>query len=60
MIMARPNIGFVVGVVRKFLSNPSKKHPETVTMTLQYLSGTKNKSLCLGGGNLPNHWIYGL
>ena len=59
-IMTRPDIGFVVGVVSKFLSNPSKKHWEAVKMILRYLSGTRNECLCLGGGNVPNRWIYGL
>ena len=52
LILTRPDITFVVGAVRRFLSNPGKKHWEAVKMILRYLSGTKNKCLYLGGGNL--------
>ena len=51
MITTRLDIAFVVGVVSRFLSNYGKKHWETVKMILRYLCGTKNKCLCLGGGN---------
>ena len=49
---ARLDIAFSVSVVSIFLSNPRKKHWEVVKMILRYLSGTKNKCLCLGGGNV--------
>ena len=52
IIATRLDIAFVVGAVSRFLSNPSKKHWEAVKMILRYLSGTKNKCLYLGGGNL--------
>ena len=52
MIATRPDIAFVVGVVSKFLSNPGKKHWEAVKMILRYLCGTKNKCLCLDGGDV--------
>ena len=52
MIATRPDIAFAVGVVSRFLSNPGKKHWEAVKMILRYLCGTKNKCLCLGGGNV--------
>ena len=52
MIATMPDIAFAVGVVRRFLSNPSKKHWEAVKLILRYLCGTKNKCLCLGGRNV--------
>ena len=52
MIVRMSDIAFAVGGVSRFLSNPSKKHWEVVKMILRYLCGTKNKCLCLGGGNV--------
>ena len=45
-------IVFVVGVLSKFISNSSKKHSEVVNIILRYLSGTKDKCLCLGKGDV--------
>ena len=52
MVATRPNIAFAVGAVSKFLSNLGKKHWEVVKLILRYLCGTKNRCLCLGGGNV--------
>ena len=52
MIGTRPDIAFVEGVVSRSLSNLGKKHWEAVKMILRYLNGTKNKCLCLDGGNV--------
>ena len=48
----RLDIAFEVGAMSICLSNPGKKHCEAFKMILRYLSGTKNKCLCLGGGNV--------
>ncbi|KAH7429742.1 hypothetical protein KP509_09G063700 [Ceratopteris richardii] len=50
MVATRPDIAFAVGVVSRYMSNPGKKHWEAVKMILRYLSGSKDKCLCLGRG----------
>ena len=52
MIATRPDIAFAVGAVSRFMSNPGNKHWEAVKLILRYLCGTKNRCLCLGGGNV--------
>ena len=52
MIATRPDIAFAVGAVSRFMSNPGDKHWEAVKLILRYLCGTKNRCLCLGGGNV--------
>ena len=52
MVYTRPNIGYAVGVVSKFMSNPSKAHWEAVKWILRYLRGTIEKCLYFGEGEL--------
>ncbi|MCO5606501.1 hypothetical protein L7F22_060689 [Adiantum nelumboides] len=52
MVATRLDIAFVVGVVSRFMSNPSKKHWEAVKRVLRYLAGTKDKCICFGKGKL--------
>lgn len=52
MVCTRPDIGHAVGVVSRFMSNPSKAHWEVVKWILRYLRGTKDKYLCLSKGEL--------
>ncbi|MCO5576798.1 hypothetical protein L7F22_030618 [Adiantum nelumboides] len=52
MVATRPNIAHAVGVVSKFMSNPGKKHWDVVKSILRYLSGTTDRQLCYGGGEL--------
>ena len=40
MICTRPNIAYVVGVVNRYMSNPSKKHWEAMKGIMCYLNGT--------------------
>ncbi|MCI64798.1 vacuolar protein sorting-associated protein 33 [Trifolium medium] len=40
MICTRPDIAHAVGVVSRFLSNPSKDHWQAVKWILRYLRGT--------------------
>ena len=51
MVATRPDIAFAVGAVSRFMSNPGKKHWDAVKLILRYLSGTKDKCLCLGRGD---------
>ena len=48
MICTRPNIAFVVGVVSRYMSNPSKKHWEAVKGIMRYLNGTRKLCICFG------------
>ena len=45
MLCTRPDIGYAVGVVNRFLRNPGKDHSAAVKWILQYLKGTT--SMCL-------------
>ena len=53
-VATRPDIAFAVGAVSRFMSNPGKKHWDAVKLILRYLSGTKDKCLCLGRGDLSS------
>ena len=48
MVCTRPDIAHVVGVVIRFLSNPSKEHWAAVKWILKYLRGTSKTCLCFG------------
>ena len=48
MVCTRPNIGYAVGVVSRFMSNPGKEHWNAVKWILWYLKGTSNMCLRLG------------
>ena len=50
MVCTRPDIGYVVGVVSRFMSNPSKEHWNAVKWILWYLKGTSNMCLRFGSG----------
>ncbi|WVZ15791.1 hypothetical protein V8G54_013357 [Vigna mungo] len=50
--LSKPDIGYAVGVVSKFLSNPGKEHWEVVKWILRYLRGSAKRSLCFGNGDL--------
>ena len=52
MVATRPDIAFAVGVVSRFMSNPGKKHWDALKLIMRYLSGTKDKCLCLGRGDV--------
>jgi len=42
MVCTRPNIDHVVGVVYRYMKNPSKEHWETVKWVSKYLRGTSS------------------
>ena len=48
MVCTRPDIGYVVEVVSRFMSNPGKEHWNTVKWILRYLKGTSNMCLRFG------------
>ena len=48
MIATRLDIAFVVGVVSRYMSNPSKKHWEAVKGIMRYLKATKSMCICYG------------
>jgi hypothetical protein len=45
MVCTRPDIGYAVGVMSRFISNPGKEHWNAVKWILRYLKGTSN--MCL-------------
>lgn len=49
MICTRPDIAQVVGVVSRFMVDPSKEHWDAVKRILRYIKGTSDVALCFGG-----------
>ena len=48
MVCTRPDLAHAVGVVSRFLSNPSRKHWEAVKWILRYLRGTSKLGITFG------------
>ena len=48
MICTRPNIAYAVGVVTRYMSNPSKKHWEAIKGIMWYLNGTRKVCIFFG------------
>jgi hypothetical protein len=48
MVCTRHDIEHAVGVVRRYMNNPSKEHWEAVKLILRYLRGTATHALCFG------------
>jgi hypothetical protein len=48
MVCTTPNIAHAVGVVSKYMNNPSKEHWEAVKWILRYFRGTTTHALCFG------------
>ncbi|KAJ0869659.1 putative RNA-directed DNA polymerase [Helianthus annuus] len=48
MICTRPDLGFAVSMVSRYVSNPGKLHWEAVKWILRYLKGTQDKGLVFG------------
>ena len=44
-VCTRPDIAFVVGVLGRYLSDPSQSHSKAVKKVLRYLQGTKDLML---------------
>jgi hypothetical protein len=51
MVCTRPYISHGVGVVSRYMNNPSKENWEVVKWILKYLRGTATHALCFGGSN---------
>ena len=51
MVASRPDIGFAVGMVARFMENPSEKHWIAVKRIFRYLQGTKNYGIEFTSGN---------
>ncbi|MCO5608026.1 hypothetical protein L7F22_062229 [Adiantum nelumboides] len=52
MVATRPDIAHVVSVFNRFMSNLGKKHWDAIKLIFRYLSGTADRQLCYGGGEL--------
>ena len=55
MVCTRLDIGYAVGVVSRFMSNPGKEHWNAVKWILCYLKGTSNMGLRFGSGKPQLH-----
>jgi hypothetical protein len=51
MVITRPDISHVVGVVGRYIENPGKEHWAAVKWVLRYLSGTSNYSITYDGSS---------
>ena len=51
MVVTRPDLAYVVGVVSRYMSNPGRKHWEAVKHIFRYLRGTKDAHLNLRSTN---------
>lgn len=52
MVFIRPDIAYVVGLVSRFLSNPTKEHRQTIEWILRYLRGTSKVCFRFENGKL--------
>jgi hypothetical protein len=52
MVCTRPYIAHAVGVVSKYMNNPSKEHWEAVKWILRYLRCIATHALCFEGSNI--------
>ena len=51
MVCTRPYIAHAMGVVSRYMNNPSKEHRKVVQWILRYLRGTTSHALCFGGSD---------
>ncbi|KAD5962030.1 hypothetical protein E3N88_13503 [Mikania micrantha] len=59
MVCSRPDIGFAVSLVSRYLSNPGKVHWDAVKWILRYLNGTRNVGLVYGSDCENSNQVYG-
>ena len=55
VVCIRPGIAHAVGVVSRYMNNPSKEHQEGVKHIFKYLRGTTTHALCFLGSNIVLH-----
>ena len=60
MIATHLDISFAMGVVRKYMSSPSKKHWEVVKGIMRYLKATKSMCICYGNQDLSIKVLHSL
>jgi hypothetical protein len=49
LVFTRPDIAHAVGVIRRYMNNPSKENWEELKCIIRYLRGTSTDALCLAG-----------
>ena len=52
MVCKRHDIVHAVGVISRYMNNPTKVHSIEEKWILRYLRGTTNQALCFGGSNI--------
>jgi hypothetical protein len=52
MVCTRPYIIHAMGIVNRYMNNPSKEHWEEVMWIFKYLKGTATHALCFGGSDI--------
>jgi hypothetical protein len=45
------DIAHAMGVVKRYMNNPSKEHSKAVKWILKYLRGSTTQTLCFGGSS---------
>ena len=50
IVCTRPDIGYAIGFVTQFMSNPGREHRATIKWILWYLKGTSSVCLRFGSG----------
>ncbi|CAM8907759.1 unnamed protein product [Rhodiola kirilowii] len=48
MLCTRPDLGFAISVLSRYMANPGPKHWQAMKYLLRYFSGTKNLGLIYG------------
>ncbi|KAD6795292.1 hypothetical protein E3N88_06188 [Mikania micrantha] len=59
MVCTRPDLGYAVGLVSRYLCNPGKNHWEAVKWIFRYLNGTKDVGLIFGQESDADSNVYG-
>ncbi|KAJ0489574.1 putative RNA-directed DNA polymerase [Helianthus annuus] len=59
MVCTRPDIGYAVSVVSRFLSNPGKLHWEGVKWIMRYLNGTRSLGIVFGKSERQDQVVQG-
>jgi hypothetical protein len=57
MVFTCPNIGFVLGKLSQFMSDPAKYHDHALKNLLRYIKSTIKQKLRFGPGEAYNHMV---